>query len=424
MKILYDVEVFPNYFCVALKEYQKEKRKFFEISQRKNDILEIINFFKNFNGFLISFNGIHYDNIIIKHLLINEHKFKYWSYLEICNDLKRLNDCIIDDTFTDEIKKLKYYKQSWKDIDLYLYWSKMTRISKKISLKSLGIQLGYPVVQELPFKPNTYLKIDDLEKLKEYNEIHDLGILELLLKDKEEEVILRNQINKQYNLDCWSWDAPKIASESLLQSYCQKKNLDPNIIRKQRFEKNVIYFNNILKGFEPDFQLPIFKNFWVEVLNSKNSFNKELVVIENNTSLRISYGVGGIHSINENESYFSNEEEYVVTSDIESMYPNLIINFKCIRFLEVLERYIEVKEERILAKQTKDKLKDTFLKLILNSVSGLLDMEHSWLYFPEGALRMRIIGQLFLTKAIEECILNNWKVISANTKSVGVLKLG
>lgn len=74
-----------------------------------------------------------------------------------------------------------------------------------------------------------------------------------------------------------------------------------------------------------------------------------------------------------------------------------------------------VKEERLEAKATKNKLKDTFLKLILNSISGLLDMSHSWLYFPQGALRLRLIGQLFLTKAIEVCIMNDWQVISANT---------
>lgn len=80
-----------------------------------------------------------------------------------------------------------------------------------------------------------------------------------------------------------------------------------------------------------------------------------------------------------------------------------------------------VKEERLEAKATKNKLKDTFLKLILNSISGLLDMSHSWLYFPQGALRLRLIGQLFLTKAVEVCIMNNWQVISTNTDGIEVI---
>lgn len=102
---------------------------------------------------------------------------------------------------------------------MFLYWSQMTRISKKISLKSLGIQLNYPATQELPYKHDSYLTKEQLPKLREYNYKHDLGITEKLLTEMKDEVMLRADINKEHNLYCWSWDAPKIASEALLQSY-------------------------------------------------------------------------------------------------------------------------------------------------------------------------------------------------------------
>lgn len=86
-----------------------------------------------------------------------------------------------------------------------------------------------------------------------------------------------------------------------------------------------------------------------------------------------------------------------------------------------MQRYINVKEERLIAKKEKDKGKDKFLKLILNSTSGLLDNQHSWLYYPEGAMRLRLIGQLILTKCIETCIINNWQVVSANTDGIEVI---
>jgi len=53
--------------------------------------------------------------------------------------------------------------------------------------------------------------------------------------------------------------------------------------------------------------------------------------------------------------------------------------------------------------------------------SGLLDQEHCWLYYPEGALRLRLIGQLILTKLIEKCINNNYRVISANTDGAEII---
>lgn len=77
--------------------------------------------------------------------------------------------------------------------------------------------------------------------------------------------------------------------------------------------------------------------------------------------------------------------------------------------------------ERLIAKANKEKTKDTFFKLILNSISGLLDDANSWLYFPEGALRMRLIGQLILSKFIEKCAMAGWKVVSANTDGIEVV---
>ena len=98
-----------------------------------------------------------------------------------------------------------------------------------------------------------------------------------------------------------------------------------------------------------------------------------------------------------------------------------MLNYGCIRQPEVLDQYRQVKTERIEAKRNKDKAKDSFLKLILNSTSGLLDNSHSWLYYPEGAMRLRLIGQIFLTKCIEICIINKWQVVSANTDGIEVL---
>ena len=415
-KKIYDIEVFKNYFCIGIKDYSTKEIIFYEISEERNDLDLIYKWFKEYNGFLISFNGLHYDNMVIKYLLNNYKNYKNWDKYNVLADLKYFSDKIItSDTYDDEIKTIKYFKVNWTDIDLFSYWSKMLRISKKISLKSLAIQLGYSVVQELPYKPDTILKLEDLPKLRTYNTVHDLGITELLTDAMYEEIKLRANIVSEYKLNCWSWDAPKIASEALLQDYCRITGKKVKDVRNQRFEKPTLYLNRLLKGFNPEFKLPIFQKLWLDICNSQNSFSQELLVNQANTSIRLSYGIGGLHSVNENETYISNDDTQVITSDVASLYPNLMINYHCLRYKEVLDRYINVKTERLIAKKAKDKAKDTFLKLILNSTSGLIDNQHSWLYFPEGAMRLRLIGQLILTKCIEECILNNWQVVSANT---------
>ena len=415
-KKLYDIECYKNYFCVGIKDFITKEITFYEISEERNDIDKIYGFFKSYTGFLISFNGLHYDNMVVKYLVKNYENLKYLGYSNICLELKYFSDKIIEDIFDEDVKQIKYMKSQWVDIDLFAYWSKMLRISKKISLKSLGIQLGYPVVQELPFKPNSILSLEDLPKLRYYNYTHDLGILELLTLEMEGEIRLRGNIIKEYNLNCWSWDAPKIASEALLSDYCKITSRKINEVRNTRYEKPTLYLNEILKGFDPEFKLPIFQKLWLEILNGKDTFSKELLVNYNNTNIRLTYGIGGLHSVNENEQYYTDNDLQIMTSDISSLYPNIMLNYGCIRQPEVLDRYRQVKTERIEAKRNKNKAKDSFLKLILNSTSGLLDNSHSWLYYPEGAMRLRLIGQIFLTKCIEICIINKWQVVSANTK--------
>ena len=322
-KQLMDIEVYKNYFCIGIRDYVTKELLFYEISEEKNDLDLIYNWCKNFKGFLITFNGVHYDNMVIKYLIKNYNNYKHLEWSNITSDLKYFSDKIIHgDSFDEEIKQIKYLKTNWIDIDLFLYWSKMLRMSKKISLKSLGIQLGYHTVQELPFKPDTILKLEDLPKLRYYNYTHDLGILELLTNNMEEDIKLRGNIVKEYGLHCWSWDAPKIASEALLKDYCKITGKNVKDVRNYKFEKPTMLLGTLLKGFEPQFKLPLFQQLWLDICTSTNSFSKELIVNINNTSIRLTYGIGGLHSVNENEQYYSNDEIQIKTSDIALKWRN------------------------------------------------------------------------------------------------------
>lgn len=297
-KHIIDIEVYYNYFCIGIKDFVTKKIQFYELSEKHNDLEQIYQYVTTFKGFLISFNGLHYDEVVLNHLILNYNSYRYLPLYEVCRKLKEFSDKLINDDFNDnDVKKAKWYKKQYISIDLFAYWSKMLRISKKMSLKSLAVQLGYDTIQELPYKPDTILKLEDLPKLRHYNRVHDLGITEMLLIEMEPDINLRGSIVKEYNLDCWSWDAPKIASEALLSDYCIATGLNKNDVRKQRYEKPILYLGELLKGFEPQFKLPIFQQLWLDVCSSKNSFSKELIVNHNNTSIKLSYGIGGLKCV-------------------------------------------------------------------------------------------------------------------------------
>jgi hypothetical protein len=429
-KELYDIEVYKNFFCVGIKDFLTKEIIFYEISEEKNNLDLIYNWFKNYNGFLVGFNSIHYDNMIIKYLLNNYEKYKNLNYIDVTLDLKYFSDKIIDGEFDEEIKRIKYMKTNWTDIDLFLYWSKMLRISKKISLKSLGIQLGYHTVQELPYKPDTILTIKDLPKLRYYNYTHDLGILELLLIKMEEEVKLRAYIKQEYNLECWSMDAPKIASEYLLEYYCQ--NTYNSSIKDNNFESYWKYKKRIRDNrYEPsvwnigdyipkvNFKTKFFQDIYNEILKAKSNDKISLILpfFQKNHSLMLSISQGGIHSVNNNQSYLEDNDYYIIDADIAGLYPTLFRKYKFLRkeLHIILEKYVQMIDDRTIAKRNGDKKKDTFLKLCNNAFSGLVDSNVTWLYSPEHILALRIFGQLIQLRFMEELNFHDIEILFTNT---------
>lgn len=413
-KVIIDVEVYNNVFLLGIQDVDTKEKKLWEISDRTNEYDQIVNFVNNFNQYMITFNGIHYDIPILLYITHN----KLTNIEEYLQKLKEWSDYIINNDFwwnNHDLKKYKYQKQ-WIDIDLYLYWSKMLRLSKKISLKGLAIQMNYPVVQELPFDPSMSLNHVQIDELRHYNSVHDLSITQLLYDNMINEVKLRQYIGNTYDLKCYSWDAPKIASELLLQEYCKLTNQDPKYVKSLKFE----HTNKLELPFI-DFKLDCFKKLYKGMSNALNEFSEEIVLLEGNTALKLTYGKGGLHSVNKNESYFEDETTIIKTSDVASLYPNLIINYHLLRQPEVLKLYTNVKSDRIEAKKNKDKSKDSLLKLILNSTSGMIDNQYSWLYYPEGAAKLRFMGQLILTLTIERLVLAGYQVISANTDGIEVI---
>lgn len=444
-KALIDIECYINYFLLGIRDFNTGEKFSFEISDSKDQRKELFEFLKNYDKFWISFNGIHYDNMVLAHGQLN----MWWAGLsveDVCARLKRFSDSIINAEEADfgKFDREKYFKWKFTNIDLYLYWSKLLRMSKKISLKSLGIQLGYPTVQELPFDPSSVLSNEDIVELKHYNLEHDLGILYFLAQAFEGNskiplgplgtIQLRQRVVKDYGINAWSMDAPKIASEVLLTDYCKISNQNPDSVRKLRFNRPTIYFGKLFKDLNVEFKLPELQQVYQEWCNSVDTFSKTIITGTKNHPLKVSLGVGGIHSVNLNEIYYSTDTHSIITDDIAAMYPTNIENWSAFRFSEILQVYKQFKTKRIT--ETKPGMKshkkgssewtdffqqDLFYKLILNGVSGLIDMEHSWLYNPEGIMKVRCGGQLILLTLMEKCILNEFDVISLNTDGLEVI---
>lgn len=426
-----DIETLGNCFTLTALDYDSDNYKQFVISDYQNDFQKMNDFLFSIEYF-IGFNSISFDETVLMYILDKGIKTAPEIY-KVAQDVIAYGDNF---ELNEKFRKYKYNKP-WKSIDLYLYWSKNIRIQKKLSLKYFQANLSLSIIEMPIHHSTTEFTQEQIDLILSYN-LNDCISTKALAKEPipdiygvtmKEKINLRVWVKSQYNLDCLSWDSPKIASELLLENYCQKtwdKVSDYNSykkkIRNTKYEKTPFRNGDYLPKI--NFKTKIFQDLYEEICNSYNGFSKEIIFKRfNGTYIKITYGSGGIHSTNREEAYKTNDNEYLYTTDVQSMYPNLLINYKFIRedLYYVLEKYRDVKFERVEAKQTKNKQKDAFLKLILNALTGLLDNEHSWMYSPAQIMALRLTGQLLLTRLLEESDLNGFLVFSQNTDGQEVI---
>lgn len=410
-KLIFDIELFPNYLLIGLKDYKTNEIITFQVSDYMDEREEAKAFFKSYKGFLVGFNSIHYDEPVLGFMLRNNTKNRVMFLKEI----KAFSDKLISDEHIPD----KYFKKSWITIDLFNFWSLMLRKAKKISLKSLGIQMGYNVVQELPYPPNEYLNEEQIRNVYTYNTVHDLNITHLLAKKLKNEILIRKELNELYGIYAWSYSPTKIASEILLKEFCKKTGKTPIEVKESRYKSHHFLIGDHLPPVT--YKTSFFKDLYQTVREGDKDFNKTFIYPVKDKHIKVSMGVGGIHTMQKNESYFSNDEYTILDSDIASMYPATLLNYKMIRpeLYPVLEIYNDIKDKRISAKKAGELIKSDALKLIINATTGLMDNKNMWLYSPAQILALRVFGQLVLLRVIEE--LSHEMIFSTNTDGITML---
>lgn len=431
MKYLMDVEVFVNFFLVTFENFVTGEKYMFEISDRKNQIHEFVSFVKTIKktDFCVTFNGIHYDGVIIFYIVMNYNTLSLLSGDEIAFRIKDVSDTIITSQSEEFPRRLFPYKyhRSWCDVDLFmLLWSKELRRAKAVSLKKLGIQLGYPVVQDLPYHYNKRLSFDEMDNVIIYNSIHDIGITRLLLNAALREVKLRSDIKTHYGIPCMSWDAPKIASKLLGKFYSQFTG-DTDYENKRTFRDKIELNKIILPAISLKAE---YKNVsFLELLKTRTvKSTKEIsysLYFQNpdGSYLKSDVKSGGLHGISFRGKIEEDRDNIIVDYDIQSFYPSMIIAHNFIpghldkRFLDI---YKTIKDERLEAKEKGDKIKADTYKLMLNSSFGMMGNNYSWLKDEQAILSVTLNGQLFLLMATEKLIEYGANVIYQNTDGITV----
>lgn len=436
---VYDIEVFQNIFHCSVKNTETNDIYKFEISERKNQLRELVKFFKQVDKYITwgdyyttninipanvifcGYNNLHYDNPIINYIIEYEDKLMQYNIPTICSSIFNLSKTITTSS-EDNIDAWKHWKyQIWFDtfdILTMLYSNKL-----RVGLKEIQVTMQYPNVQEFVCDWTKPLPLEDFNSMIDYN-INDIESTSELLNRCKKDVDLRIAIEDEYGIRVLSKDGVNIGMKILTQKYLEKTGLTWQDIKDLRSPMSVIPLKDVILPFIK-YDSPILQRVLEDMKNqivSPGRKGYENKFVFNN--LRYSVGVGGIHSVNSPEIIIPRDDEMLIDIDVASLYPSMLIEYEFYpRHLdkEFLEVYKQIKDERIEAKHNGDKVKNETLKLALNGLSGNLQNKHNFCYSPFAVMQIRINGQLLLLMLAEKLTQIGCRIVQANTDGLFVL---
>ena len=420
-KIVYvfDVEVFPNVFHVCSKDTETGQLYKFEISERVNQLDQLVDFFYDKDKLHCGYNNKHYDDVIINYIIDYYKKMSHMTYFLICKSLFNLSKVIVEDEegSTKKISRWKYANY-FDSMDLLtMQFSQKLRVS----LKTMQVTMHYKNVQEYDGDFNDWLPESEIDSMIAYN-VNDVESTTELLYRLQGQIELRLFIEQEHGIDCLSMDSVKMAETFLLEEYSKRSGIPKNVIKEMRSPMDYIPLKDVILPFikykNPKLQ-DVLEDMKKQTVYSKErkGYEKKFVL----SNVVYSIGVGGIHSIHKPKIFLPKDDEHIGHADVTSMYPSFLIKYQWgprhlgKLFCDIFE---DLYNERVEAKRTGQKIKNLFLKIVLNSPTGKMQQEVSWMYDPFNVFKIRINGQLILLMLVDRLLDLGCEIIQVNTDGV------
>lgn len=413
--IIYDVEVFRNFFCATFLNAEDDNYKSFSIEDGRSDILAIKEFLKT-PMVLVGYNNINYDNPVLRFI-------QGYNGSTLLKDLFSLSAKLVNDSYRNDknIMKLRYprdIKYAWKSIDLMALFG-FDKLG--ISLKQVAINLKHERIQDLPLPFDAHVHTTQTETVLDYNH-NDCVITKKLYKVAKPVLDLRVEIGSLYGVDVMSASKSKMANVLLEKFYKDELGIDNSQLKDLRTNRDKFLLKDCFASFV-EFKSPQLQEVVARIsstyVHSYNKFKYSETVYY--AGCTFSLGVGGLHTVDE-PGIFQTDDNYIIQDcDGSSYYPNIIINNNFYpehlgkEFISILKK---ITAERIEAKHSGNKVKAEALKITINSLFGKMGSPFFWLYDPKQLLSTTISGQMGLLMLVEAFHAEGIHVISCNTDGV------
>lgn len=383
--IFYDFETFKFDWLVVLIDPSKK-----QITEIVNDPEHLQRFYEeNKNDIWVGFNSRHYDQYILKAILLGFDPYK-------------VNEWIIT-----KGKDGWQYSTLFRKIPLNNY-DVMTGVDR--GLKWFEGSMG-SMIKESSVDFRTPRKLTEAE-------IQDT--LKYCRHDVEETIKIFIKRIDDFN-----------AHMGLVKLACEGQPLDLSLIGKTKAQLSAHILKAVQKPhddeFDIDFPDTLVLNKYTNVLDwykdPENRCYKKPIAgrkTEQKTQLETmvagcphQFGWGGVHGAL--EKY--NGSGLFLNMDVASLYPSLMIRYNLhSRNMEDPKKYEEIYHMRLKYKKEKNPLQAP-LKLVLNSTYGVMKDKGNGLYDPLQANRVCVYGQLLLLDLIEK-LEPHCQLIQSNTDGI------
>jgi len=409
--LVLDTECYPNYFLISMLQPGNGKRLIFELCEGKQIPYQKLKWvLENFT--IVTYNGRQYDFVLLSACL------KQFG----TGMLKEISDVIIKTGMrADEVHK--QYKLPQIKCKQHIDLIELAPL--RCSLKLLAARLHSHILQDLPFNPDKRLTPEQIVVTKWYCALDLQHTYEFLLT-KQKELVLRKNISESYNISVMSASDQQIA-EVMLMSQMRKGG--------RRTSSPSIEAGRVYKYQPPrylNFQTPVLRNLFELILSldfTVDELGKIPVPPEWTKEFRsvgvgaatYKLGIGGLHSSEENQCFFSTPDHTLMDWDVKSYYPFIVINngyYPEHLGPDFLRAYTGIVERRLRALQQGNKTEADSLKITINGTFGKFASPYSNLYSPNLLMQVTLTGQLSLLMLIEQLELVGIKVVSANTDGV------
>ena len=471
--VIYDVETYKNVFSIVLGDVETRLCYTFEISDRKDQREQMIEFLRDIkrkNKRLVGFNNISFDAQILQFILKNQK----CSVRQIYNLAQKLIKSSDDEKFKLLIPEKKLLLSQ---IDLYLLWHFNNR-ARMTSLKVLEFNMRSDDIEDLPYSPDRKLSSDEIDKLLRYNK-HDMYQTFLFYEKSLEKIAFREHLTRTYKRDFMNHNDTKIGKDYFLmelenngvqcregfkpkqtirdkidlgecifdyvqfsrpefralkdwiasQTITETKGVFTGILEKDLGElaqyANLRTKNEKLKEMPSESDLKAYEEAnplcWVEkrrLKSGKDSYYLCHRIADNLNCIvdgfQYDLGTGGIHGSVESQIV---RDKIIVDWDVASFYPNLAIRHRAYpehlteKFCDIYE---DIYEQR--KKYEKGTSENAAMKLALNGSYGASNDKFSPFYDPKFTMTITINGQLSLCMLAEMLLeVPTLEMIQCNT---------